>query len=156
MKAKDEIQPARFTILSLDPGVTTGYAYGEVNDGVFRYVGAGQHKLSVDGLWRLLEGVSPLYILAESFEFRQQQRDGLVLYSRNLLGVSELWCKLHDAYFYEQSASVGKGYYSDDQLRNAGVYLRGRPHANDAIRHLLHWTTFRRGSEWLARPVIAQ
>jgi hypothetical protein len=133
-------------ILAVDPGGTTGYAIGEVNEG-FRFVAAGESKLTESGLFGLCESISPLYVVAESFEFRQS-KSRIVLDSRDLLGVLKLWATLRHRSYHTQSASTGKSYFDDDKLRKEGVYTVGSAHARDATRHLLHWITFREGYQF--------
>lgn len=131
------------TVLALDPGVTTGYAYCEVEDGrIATDIILGQSILSPAGLFGLLESVNPTFLIAESFEYRQEQRDGLVLTSRNLLGVCELWAELRNTQYRSQSASTGKAFFRDSKLREIKKYQRGKRHARDAQRHLLTFLCF--------------
>lgn len=138
--------------LALDPGETTGYAWAEIQSRKVVHIGAGQGGFSETELWGLLSGVSPAAIIAESFEFRQRARTGLVLQSRNLLGVSRLWADLHDVPYSEQSASQGKAFFTDEKLRAVQAYWTGLEHARDATRHLLFWLTFGKGSQYLDEP----
>lgn len=144
-------------VLALDPGGTTGYAYGDIGDDkVFRFRGSGQSRMGEDRLWAMLESCCPVFLIAESFE----SREGIVgveLVSRNLLGVCKLWSTVRDTRFTQQSASEGKGFYADAKLQKMGVWIPGNSHANDASRHLLHWATFKEGSQWLGEthPIIA-
>jgi hypothetical protein len=145
-------------VLCLDPGGTTGYAWGNISgsEEVFRYRGAGQAQLRPAGLYAMLESISPAYIVAEKFESRAGIA-GVELISRNLLGVLELWSEIRDCSFHQQSASEGFGFYADAKLQKLGVFIPGNVHANDATRHLLHWATFKQGSKWLGEgrnPVI--
>lgn len=148
---------SRRVVLCLDPGGTTGYAWGEIrSDEIFRYRGAGQSQLTPVELFGLLESVCPAYLLAEKFESRAGIA-GVELVSRNLLGVCELWTEIRDCHFHQQSASEGFGFYADAKLQKLDVYIPGNVHANDATRHLLHWATFKQGSQWLGdgrNPVI--
>jgi hypothetical protein len=149
--------------LALDPGITTGYAVGEIwghdpdtNDDVdsqgrFRFLYADEAKLSEAGLWYLLCSISPAFLIAESFEFRQNTRDNVELFSRNLLGVSRLWTELAHSDFRSQSPSEGKGFYTDKKLRQLGYYSRGKVHARDATRHLLYFMAFKGGSRFHSR-----
>lgn len=149
-------------VLCLDPGGTTGYAWGETKtdgpgtDEIFRYRGAGQSQLRPVDLYALLESVCPSILVAEKFESRAGIA-GVELISRNLLGVCELWAEVRDSPIHQQSASEGFGFYADAKLQKLGVFIPGNVHANDATRHLLHWATFKQGSKWLGQgrnPVI--
>lgn len=132
-------------VLALDPGETSGYAYGVVEDGRFEFRRAGQGEYSEAELWFLLESISPLYLIAEGFDFRQKARDGLVLYSRNLLGVCELWAEICDREYIEQSAAKGLSFFTDAKLSKMGCDSKGLPHARDATRHLMNYMFFRAG-----------
>jgi hypothetical protein len=48
-----------------------------------------------------------------------------------------------------QTPSTGKSFYSNEQLKEKGVYKRGIPHGMDATRHLLHWFTFGAGFQYV-------
>lgn len=140
------------TILALDPGETTGYAWATIEEQKVTEINAGQGEYSEYDLYLMLSAISPTAIIAESFEFRQRARTGLVLMSRNLLGVSRLWAELHGVFYSEQSASQGKSFFTDDKLRAMEAYKVGLQHARDATRHLFFWLAFGRGSKLLAEP----
>jgi hypothetical protein len=129
-------------VLALDPGGTTGYTICEVLDGEISKIESGQAKLSEADLWSMLESIKPSYVVAEAFEYRQDQRDGLVLTSRNLLGVSALWAELRDAHYRTQSAAQGKAFFSNSKLRSLEMYIPGKEHARDSLRHLLTFLAF--------------
>lgn len=133
--------------LSLDPGGTTGYAICAIDNVNSLRVGWDQARLSESGLMELLETVQPDVIICEDFEYRNRARAGLDLTPPRLIGVVKLYaqgnCKLE-----LQKAAVGKGHYSDQRLRSFDLYRRGIPHGRDALRHLLHWLTFRGGNAY--------
>jgi hypothetical protein len=138
-------------VVAFDPGVTTGYAIGHIDEGVM-YVRAGQEVWSHGELWKQLHLAEPNAIIAESFEFRQGSRKGLVLFSCELIGVLHLFCspsyRTPSVPLYMQTAAKGKGYYTNQHLQAADVYTRGIPHGMDALRHLLHWFTFGAGYQY--------
>ena len=138
-------------IVSLDPGVTTGYAVGHIEDGVM-YVRAGQEVWSHNELWQELHLAKPDAIVCESFEYRNKARSGLILYSVELIGIVHLFCSPSyqnpSVALYMQSAAKGKSYYSNTHLQTDNVYKRGIPHGMDALRHLLHWYTFSAGFQY--------
>lgn len=137
-------------IVALDPGVTTGFAVGHINDGEMT-VRAGQEAWSHQELWAQLHLAEPDAIVCESFEFRNNARKGLILYSVELIGIVHLFCspsyRNPSVALYMQTAAKGKGYYTNTHLQATGVYVRGIPHGMDAVRHLLHWYTFGAGYE---------
>jgi hypothetical protein len=141
-------------VVSIDPGGTTGYAVGVIEDGSMK-VSTGEASWSHLDLYNQLQLSKPDIVVCESFEFRRKEQYGVNLIPRELIGVVELYtqqrsidplgtpCRLD-----YQSASQGKGFYTDDVLKKDKLYRTGHPHANDACRHLLHWFTFGRGYEY--------
>ncbi len=139
-------------VFSLDPGVTTGYAIGVVKDvddeRTVMGVSANQARMNCLELWTQMIEIKPDKIICESFEFRQhKQVPGLELYSRNLIGVVQLYSEMFadEVTLYMQTASKGKGYFNNDKLKEHEMYIKGKEHARDAIRHLLHWINFGAG-----------
>ena len=132
-------------VVAFDPGITTGYAVGHIEDGVM-YVRAGQEVWSHHEFWEQLHLAKPDAIVCESFEYRNRSRPGLILYSCELIGIVHLFCSPSyqnpSVALFMQSAAKGKSYYSNTHLQNANVYVRGVPHGMDALRHLLHCYTF--------------
>src|SRR5262245_55260132 len=100
-------------VLSIDPGVCSGFAYGEIDEGLLTF-GADQAKMKCKELWESLYHLGPDHVICESFEFRQgKQRGNLNLYSRNLIGVVTLYHELEGNELYEQTASQGKGFWNN-------------------------------------------
>lgn len=143
-------------ILAIDPGVTTGYCYAEIEVRVHRPENSAlryypfQWVDDVDECWDRIEAFKPRYIIIEDFEFRQRTRTGLNLFPVQLIGVARLYelkCKDQCA-VYLQKASYGKSYYTDQQLKQLNLYKKGVPHGMDASRHLLQWFTFGAGFQY--------
>lgn len=133
---------------ALDPGGTTGYAICDIDkvaENIHKVsIGWDQAKLNESELMEFLEFVRADIIICEDFEYRNKARAGLDLTPPRLIGVVKLYsqgnCKLE-----LQKANVGKGHYSDTRLRTFNLYIRRKPHGRDALRHLLHWLTFKGG-----------
>lgn len=136
-------------IIALDPGVTTGYATGKIEEGQMKVV-TGQERWVHSELWGFLEDSQPDVIISEMFEFRNKARTGLELFSRELIGVVHLYCQLYmeNTEPYMQMPSVIGGFFTDDRLKKDNIFKEGRPHANDAARHLLHWFQFGAGFQY--------
>jgi hypothetical protein len=133
---------APFTVVAFDPGVTTGFARGTWSDGLMT-VKVGQHDLDHIELYDQLDLLKPKYVITEEFEFRNRARKGLELVSREYIGIFELWCQRNKRLLFRQKASRALGqYYSNDKLKHDKLYVASKPHAMDALRHLLHWYTF--------------
>lgn len=136
--------------LALDPGGTTGYAICDINMVSKKLkIGWDQAKFNESELTELFETFVPDVIIYEGFEYRNRARAGLDLTPPKLIGVIKLYAQSTGTRLYEQSAAMGKGHYSDQRLKTLGFYQRGMPHGRDALRHLLHWLTFRAGNEYM-------
>src|SRR5262245_26695082 len=108
-------------------------------------VRAGQERFDHRELWLQLGILDPKYVITEEFEFRKgtRNRGGLELVSREYIGVFELWTQLHNrTLFRVRAGNVIGGFFTDTQLKKDGLYSAGKPHRNDAMRHLLHWFTY--------------
>lgn len=136
-------------ILALDPGGTTGWAYGLISDGKMG-VKSGQEMWNHVDLYDSLTQFNPHIIVCERFDYRKlSANQGAELISREYIGVITLWARQKQRQLVMQMPSEGVGgYYKGDQLKKHGVYLRGKPHANDAMRHLLQWYTFKEGYQY--------
>jgi hypothetical protein len=128
-------------LLALDPGGTTGYAAGILISPITRIV-YDQAKLNENQLYAMLEELQPDHIICEDFEYRNRARAGLDLTPPRLIGVVRLYGAHTGARVHMQKAAKGKGFYTDDKLKKLDLYIKGRPHGRDALRHLLHWLTF--------------
>lgn len=144
------------SIISFDPGGSTGIAiYDTDNDSFSSYeIHDTQHHLQ---LYKLLYTLRPEAIITERFDYRNTSKTGVVLDSREYIGVIKLYCQLTETPLAMQSASQAKGFVSDINLEMCGVRLKGQPHANDAMRHLLFFMINSKGvpnhvsRKWLSK-----
>ncbi|SRR5580765_738027 len=165
--------PARISVSdlikvnALDPGVTTGYASGIIEDGSMGVI-SGQAVWNELQLYRNLQSSRPDIIVYERFEYRstnaysKSQLSDVELFPRNLIGIINLYAQkaaslnlLHETgkvvKLYPQlpAYALGKNaYFTDQKLKAAKVYKVASPHANDAMRHLLQWWQFGPGFEF--------
>lgn len=146
----------KIRILSIDPGVTTGYALGVKENDKF-YLAYDERIFNHNDFWQFLTKLHShggMHTICEDFEFRQgKQKDGLNLYPVELIGILRLFCS-NDRWspLWMQKAAQGKGYYDDSKLRGLGVYRKGFEHGRDAARHLLHWFGFGAGYQFNDEP----
>lgn len=134
--------------IALDPGVTTGYALGIIEPDKPMMVIGGQEKWNHVDLYRFLKDNTPSVIISERFEYRNRARAGLELFSRELIGVTNLYAQIFMEPPHElvmQMPSVIGGYFTDARLKKDNLWKPDRPHNMDALRHLLHWFKFGAG-----------
>ena len=138
--------------IALDPGVTTGYAVGVIDEGKMLVV-TGQERWNHLGLYAFLEDNVPDVIVCERFEFRKKSREGLELFSRELIGVANLYAQLfmappHTLKMQNAMKDSPSTYFNDNRLREDHIYKPGKDHSNDAARHLLYWFQFGSGFQY--------
>lgn len=143
-------------VIALDPGVTTGYAVGHIQEGQPMGVVSGQIKWNELGLYNDLVSGAPDIIIYEEFEsakhnpYRRVHNYNVDLFPCMLIGVIWLYCYQHDIQPHSQTPAYGLGgrYKEDRVLQAESVFKVGKPHANDAMRHLLQWYTLGPGFKY--------
>ena len=139
-------------VISVDPGIMTGYCYAKFEDGIVQYHPF-QIVEDVDDFWRRLAFFKPRYVVIEDFEFRRGKRaaGGLELFPVQMIGVARLYTMVarHQSAIFVQKAAQGKSYYTNEVLKQNDLYERGIPHAMDASRHLLQWAFFGAGFKYV-------
>ncbi len=126
-------------ILSLDPGGTTGYALWDVADDG-SYVAkvregqiAGSLKGFLDFHWDVLEDYPIDKIICESFTLREGVH-GADLSPVYIIGALEALYPTTEVIYQEPKI---KPLVTDARLVRLEMYEPGKPHRNDAVRHLV-------------------
>lgn len=141
-------------VIALDPGRTTGYAFGEINEQGLMIVVTGQQQWKHFELLKQLQESKPSYVICERFVYRHggKRQWGADLYPKELIGVCELYaqdpsneCELVQQNVLKDNPTT---YFNNDRLKEAYLYKPGREHANDAARHILHWFKFGSGFQF--------
>ena len=139
-------------ILALDPGGTTGYCFvqPDMPRPIVGHIGPHEHHQDLyEGLRKAthssLAAKTELHIVCEQFEFRQTERhrDFINYIPREYIGVVKLFCQWHpEVHLFMQSAAQAKGFWSDDKVKLLDLWVPGRKHAMDAVRHYLYHRVF--------------
>jgi len=128
-------------VLAFDPGTTTGWAsFLKPNDR--DGYESGQIEDGCLPVWQFLDTMNALdpefipdVIVCESFQYRPKL-DKAVLSPVEVIGVIKLWC--HNNKVKLQFQTPGQRmWWDDNKLKRMQVYKPNKPHANDAMRHLL-------------------
>lgn len=141
--------------LALDPGKTTGYTMGYLNDATLDVI-VGEEAFSLNGLYEYVGGfidINPhmeTHIIYEDFSYRNASRTGLDLTPVKMIAIIEMFKEKYEPFihFHLQSAATGKAFWSDEKLKEKGIYTKGRKHGRDATRHLMQWFAFGAGSQF--------
>ena len=124
-------------IIAFDPGGTTGYKLYDSEADTFS---GGQlepnHHFK---LWSMLNNLKINAVVYETFEYRNKSRAGLVLDSREYIGIIRLFEEMYSISTTKQTPAQAKGFVSDDRLKRGGLWVPGHPHENDACRHLIYY-----------------
>lgn len=125
-------------VLSLDPGGTTGYAITSFHEDLTLEIErSGQIKNSLSGFldfqWDVLESEKLDFIICENFELREGVY-GADLSPVYIIGALEA---LYPTVPIIYQAPYQKPLVDDDRLKRLGLYEPGKPHRNDAVRHMV-------------------
>lgn len=142
-----------YRILSLDPGGTTGVAYGQYSgDSPYeliwhKQIGGGL-KGFLDFEWDTMADLNIDLIVCENFTLREGVY-GVDLSPVYIIGALEALYPLTDIMY---QAPAIKPLCDDTRLKKMGLYTPGRGHAMDAVRHAIiylrntkHIPTLRKG-----------
>lgn len=135
-----------YRVVALDPGGTTGWAtytsYPEATEEKQKFacgqIGPYQHHKDLYDFLGMQQTDNTI-IVSESFEYRNERRPGLVLVSKEYIGVTKLFAEERGVPYFEQTASKAKGFVKDSNLQKLGLWSSGFQHAMDAMRHLLYY-----------------
>lgn len=132
-------------MLCLDPGGTIGYAifrHGELER-------AGQWPVAViRDIEKLIDAVGPVdHIIMESYRiypWMLERHSFSDVPTLRYIGALQMLASQRRIPVTLQAAAVAKEFATDGKLRAWGLYQRGKKHANDAIRHGVHFLLFHR------------
>jgi hypothetical protein len=148
-------------IIAIDPGGTTGIAVWVASmDAWTRHeIGPCSEDVTLKGVLTYLSGVVTLvepfgpdsenciHMIVEPFEFRQddRSRDKIDYIAGEVIGALRVWaCERSFVKRIRQSASYGvEGFWTDDRVKKAGLWVPAKRHAMDATKHVLQYRTFR-------------
>lgn len=134
--------------ISIDPGGTTGITIATIDaEKVSLVVKEGQYREV--NLRDILTTVAPHYIICETFEYRNKARAGLVLDSRNLIGIVNLYVSDNpQTRLFMQSPAQAKSFFTNEKLKKLELYPVGLAHGRDSLRHFLRWYKFGYGAQY--------
>jgi hypothetical protein len=128
-------------IIGIDPGKTTGLAWGDTE-----LMTTGGAEISFDdfGDWlntslaRLKAEGKDVRVACERFTIAagtiKKSQDAH--WALEAIGVARYISRCYGVEFIMQHPSDVKGAVSDEKLKKAGWYIPGKGHANDALRHV--------------------
>jgi len=171
------VKDGHISITALDPGGTTGVAFYDA-DLIFN---ADEQPELFNEKWDTLQLTEPDHhktlknmlerrhvantiIVCESFQYRRPvDAPAVELISVEYIGVVKLlvqerpdiqvvW-QTTGKVIPPKNKNVAGGFWTDDKLKQVRKWSAGRKHANDAMRHLLHYMAFTMGRRDLLEPL---
>lgn len=132
-------------MLAVDPGGTTGFAYGETDgheliDWRAWHTPWGDAPAVIEEYVHKRVGASVDVLVMESFHISvNTAKKGTkeALETIELIGVGRYIARRHSVRFKTQTPSEAKMFATNDKLRALGMWTRGLDHPRDATRHLL-------------------
>lgn len=138
--------------LAIDPGGTSGWCVSSHHI-IIAKGETGLRKYAE--LWRVIGSYDPILLVIESY-----QNTGNIaanLSPLEVIGIARLWGQLRQRPVFEQHAGNVKPFWTDEKLKALKLYMPGKPHMNDATRHMLNFITFNKGDKQYLlalRPVV--
>lgn len=114
------------------------------------------HLVALDDL---LHDRSPSLLIYEDFQYRAYAGDGeqprrtqVNLVSKEYIGVIKLYGYRNSIPVVKQTPGTGLQFVKDKRLKSLNLHIPGRPHGNDAMRHLLYYLVF---TQKLREPFVS-
>jgi hypothetical protein len=146
-KLRAALDSCETRVLAFDPGETTGVACIQ-NGCVLRYdqvvtkpVGPGAFILA-----DIIELAEPAILICEDYKvysWKSNEHKWASIHTLRLIGAIEYICHMRALQLHLEMAQVPKEFMTDDKLRGLGLYLTGKPHARDAMRHAVWYSLFK-------------
>ena len=142
--------PFEGTVLALDPGETTGLTQiihyhdrtilrhleqipGWPLDDFIQAAKAGQY----------FQGISHcVYEAYHVYSWRLDEHRFSEIPTIQIIGCIKTLCIQQGIPYSTQTAQVGKGFFTDERLKQFDLYFPGKPHARDSLRHAAQFLTF--------------
>ena len=133
-----------WTMLAIDPGETIGLAFlGHTEPTRVEQHRKGEEVYSF--LNTVILNFKPKVIVCEDYKiYANKLKDHSLsnVPTVKIIGAIEMICKLEGIQLIMQMASTGKGFVTNEKLKEWGYYEEGKPHGMDALRHGLHALLF--------------
>jgi hypothetical protein len=139
------------TVLTIDPGGTTGYCNAMLQQGRETKLVVGQKKMSHRELYLFLKDEDPDILVFEDFEYRPGHLIGLDMFAKELVGVMKLYEQNMNVPTYPQKPARKEAFGRRKRLEEMGCWARGREHGRDATRHFLYWFYFAQGNPYRSK-----
>lgn len=137
-------------LLSVDPGETTGVSVFKASPQTSKLLYTAQIEtwpldLAVPEFGKLFNEYSPSLVVYEAYHiysWRLDEHRFSEVPTIQIIGCLKTLAIQHQAPTYCQTAQVGKGFVTDDKLKQWSLYFPGLQHSRDSLRHGCHYLLF--------------
>jgi hypothetical protein len=126
--------------IAIDPGGTTGLAMAPFETEPWKVLVqemTGEHHMD---LIHLLYDNRPEFLICETFH--NVGNEAARLHSSEIIGCVKAYSQATHTPVVWQSPATGKQFWTDEKLKQCGLYVVGLQHARDAVRHYAYWRLF--------------
>jgi hypothetical protein len=105
--------------------------------------------LTLDGIISRAYALGSPQVVVENYQvykWRMKEHVGDTLHTPRLIGCIETLCALNSIRPTKQLAQNAKRFVTDEKLKAWDMYVKGRPHARDAIRHGIFYILFHKST----------
>lgn len=132
-------------IIGIDPGLVTGICSFSVFDNEIHnpepleidQMGLGHFMEHICGQWRLT-GAKPQVVIESFIITPQTGKNSQAPWSLENIGIVRFFCNKAGIDLKFQTPAQAKKLITDDVLKTAGLYFKGKGHNRDAARHALY------------------
>ena len=144
--------PYEGTLLSLDPGHTTGYCVFNglelIRKGEIRTLEPEEAYKEINTLIHCARPTEVVFEDYRIYSWRAKQHANSELVTAKLIGMIQAICISHGLEYFKQPANVAMEFVTDKRLKEFRYYVEGQRHARDAIRHACYFITFGGKDRW--------
>lgn len=139
------------TLLCLDPGETTGMCVLQCRGSsapVLLEAGQLETKTAqkaFKSLPEVFKRISPTHVVVENYRvygWKTEEHSNSEVVTARVIGMIELLCEERGILPTMQMAAQAKGFVDDDKLKAWNLWVKGKKHARDAIRHGVYYLLF--------------
>jgi len=138
------------SVVAVDPGETTGIAH--FRDGVLIQAEQLQTKDAPSGaylVWDWAVECNVRWLVVEEYRvyaWKSKDHSWSTMHTSRLIGgidtLAYPWIRSGKVSSYKQSAQTAKTFCTDERLEEWGLWIPGKQHARDAIRHACYFSLF--------------
>lgn len=144
---KSSLKDQNVRVVGIDPGETTGICCFEGCDilDATQIVAKNSPTVGANEIKAYIEKWKPSFVVLEDYKvysWKSEDHSWASLHTPRLIGALDYICNELGIPVTKQMAQAAKGFCTDDKLKLWGLWIPGKRHARDAIRHTVYFLLF--------------